>query len=531
MDHVLRDTLRRIRLPELSAFLLLPLLYYLGAKFGASFTVMPEGIVILWPPNSVLLTALLLFRGRHFVPFALLAIGAEVAADIGTFLLIEALLFGLINVAEALIAFVLLPRWHFNPRFTALEDVSKFVVAGPLVGAFTAALLGAAVYSSFRGAETGYLEFLRIWWFGDALGLMIFTPLLLSLWPRAGCAGPTRGTVHPADAMIGLMALLALGFLIASRNGRLFGMHVGPVLLLPFVIFIAARFTLCVAAFSVALVAMVVIVMLTHGNNPFGNQPALNAVVQVQEFIFILSLLALGLAALLSQLRTKQKEIQLANQHLSALNHDLEVRVAERTTELSTLNTQLTHLALTDSLTGVLNRRAFFDAAQREIQHSKRYGRPLAVMILDLDHFKSINDRYGHQGGDRVLQQVATLIGGVIRASDTLARYGGEEFVLLAPETDLESAIALGVRILQALRTVAIPSKQGSIHITASLGITVRTEGEEKIEQLLKRADEALYAAKAGGRDQVVAVVPDQPLRVVYPQTSSLDTQLPPTSG
>jgi diguanylate cyclase (GGDEF)-like protein len=237
----------------------------------------------------------------------------------------------------------------------------------------------------------------------------------------------------------------------------------------------------------------------------------------VQEFIFILSLLALGLAALLTQLRTKQQEIELANQYLSTLNHDLEVRVAERTTELSALNTQLTHLALTDSLTGVLNRRAFFDAARREIEHSKRHARPLAVMILDLDHFKSINDRYGHQAGDRVLQQTATLIGGVIRASDTLARYGGEEFVLLAPETGLESAITLGVRILQAVRTAAIPSKQGSIRLTASLGVTVRCEDEEQVEQLLKRADEALYMAKAGGRDLVVAVIVNQPPRVVHP--------------
>jgi diguanylate cyclase (GGDEF)-like protein len=529
MDHVLRDTLRRVRPPELSAFLLLPLLYYLGAKFGASFTVMPEGMVILWPPNSVLLSALILFRGRHFVPFALLAIGAEIAADMGSFQLVEALLFGLINVAEAWIAFVLLARWHFDPRFAALEDVSKFVVAGPLVGAFTAALLGAAVYSYFRGTQTGYLEFLRIWWFGDALGLMIFTPLLLSLWPGAGVARPTLSAIHPADVIIGLVALAALGFLIASRNGMLFGMHVGPVLLLPFVIFVAARFTLRAAAFSVGLVAMVVIVMVTHGNNPFGDQPALHAVVQVQEFIFILSLLALGLAALLTQLRAKQREIQLANQHLSALNRDLEVRVAERTTELSALNTQLTHLALTDSLTGLLNRRAFFDAARREIEHSKRHGRPLAVMILDLDHFKSINDGYGHQAGDRVLQQTATLIGGVIRATDTLARYGGEEFVLLAPETDLESAITLGVRILQTLRTAAILSKQGSIRVTASLGTTVRYEGEEKVEQLLRRADEALYAAKAGGRDQLVAIIANQPPRVVYPQTRSLE--IPPHSS
>lgn len=521
MNNTLRDNLRRIQWSsDLSAFLLVPLFYYLGAKFGASFTVMPEGLAILWPPNSVLLVALIIFQGRHFVPFALLVIGAEIAADMGIFQLSEALLFGFTNVAEASIAFVILRRWQFNPRFAALSDVSKFVVAGPLVGAFIAALVGASIYSYFRGAETGYLEFLRIWWFGDAFGLMIFTPLLLSLWRRAGdAATPTLVALRASDALIGLMALTALGLLMASQSGILFGMHVGPVLLLPFVIFIAARFELRWTAFAVAVVALVTIVMITRGNNPFGDQPAHDAVIQVQEFIFILSLLGLGLAALLSQLRTKQNEIEVANQNLNTLNHNLGARVAERTAELNMLNAQLAHLALTDPLTGILNRRAFFDVAQREIEHSKRYERPLAVMILDIDHFKSINDGYGHQAGDRVLQQTAALIGSVVRASDTLARYGGEEFVLLLPETDRESAITLASRILQTLRAAAIPSERGMIHVTASLGITVLCEAQEEVEQLLKRADEGLYAAKAGGRDHLVVVIPNQRQCAVYAQT------------
>jgi diguanylate cyclase (GGDEF)-like protein len=116
-----------------------------------------------------------------------------------------------------------------------------------------------------------------------------------------------------------------------------------------------------------------------------------------------------------------------------------------------------------------------------------------------------------------VLLQVATLIGTSVRADDTLARYGGEEFVLLAPETDVESSVSLAKRILLTLRTAAISSDRGAIHVTASLGVAVCRDGQEPVDQLLKRADEGLYAAKAGGRDRLVVVLPNQPQQVVVP--------------
>jgi integral membrane sensor domain MASE1 len=226
------------RTPHCIDFLLLPLLYYLGAKAGVSLTVMPEGMAILWPPNSVLLTALLAFHGRGFLRFAVLALGAEIAADVPTFRLHEAFLFGLTNIVEATMAWGLLTRWHFNPRFTALHDCVKFVVAGPLMSAFVAACCGALIYSVFRGTETGYVEFLRIWWFGDALGLMILTPLLLSIWSQAGTDTPRPPAFRLADGLVSLAALAVLGLLIASRGGIWHGIHVGPVILLPFVIFV-----------------------------------------------------------------------------------------------------------------------------------------------------------------------------------------------------------------------------------------------------------------------------------------------------
>lgn len=352
------------RAPRFIDFILLASLYYLGAKAGVVLTVMPEGMAILWPPNSVLLAVLISFRGRGFISFAALTIVAEVAADLPTFRLHEAILFGLTNVAEATIGYALMNRWNFSLRFAAVNDLVKFVVAGPLISAFIAACCGASIYTAFRGTETGYFEFLRIWWFGDALGLMILTPMLLSLWSPAGDA-PPLAAFRLSDALVGLAAIAILGMLIASDGGTLFGMRIGPVLILPFVIFVAARFRLIWTSVTVAVVALVVVTMMTRGYSPFGQMPPREAVIQAQEFIFIMSLMALGLSGLLSQVRAKQIEIERAQTELShraealdqsnkelrraeanvlTLNEGLERRVQERTQELEHALTQVKRL-------------------------------------------------------------------------------------------------------------------------------------------------------------------------------------------
>ena len=268
-------------------FLLLPLLYYLGARLGVSFTVMPEGAAILWPPNSVLLAFLLIFGGRYFLPFAGLALLAEIAADVPVFTVPEATLFGLANILEAAIAYTLLSRWRFNRQFASLDDLLKFVMAAPLISAGVAAVFGAYTYNAFRGAETGYLEFFRIWWFGDALGLMILTPLWLRLWPSPEAAKSDFGKLTPIDALVSGLGLLALGLLIASRDGSLLGMHVGPVLFLPFIIFVAVRLDVRWTAVIVAAFSFAIVAMMTGGRMPFGDLPSRQAVIAAQEFIFI----------------------------------------------------------------------------------------------------------------------------------------------------------------------------------------------------------------------------------------------------
>jgi diguanylate cyclase (GGDEF)-like protein len=129
-------------------------------------------------------------------------------------------------------------------------------------------------------------------------------------------------------------------------------------------------------------------------------------------------------------------------------------------------------------------------------------------MILDLDHFKEVNDRYGHHAGDAVLKKVAETLSRDIRAADTLARYGGEEFVLISPETGLDGAVQAANRMGASLRTRSIPVDGAEVRVTASIGVTVIDPHNEDLDTALKRADAALYTAKTSGRDKVIVLPP-----------------------
>ncbi len=172
-------------------------------------------------------------------------------------------------------------------------------------------------------------------------------------------------------------------------------------------------------------------------------------------------------------------------------------------TELHMMKEELQRQASTDVLTGLHNRRSFYEYAQREFSRSVRTRLPLSVIALDIDHFKSVNDRYGHPVGDAVLIAVAKRCLEVVREADLLARTGGEEFSLILPETPLHTAMDVAER-LRALfdgHDLQIPGE--SISINMSLGVAMRTSNEKSFDSLFSRADKALLQAKQQGRNQV----------------------------
>lgn len=172
---------------------------------------------------------------------------------------------------------------------------------------------------------------------------------------------------------------------------------------------------------------------------------------------------------------------------------------------------ELERLANTDPLSGLPNRRAFTRAARLALVEGEGGGLPLSIIMLDIDHFKSINDAHGHDGGDRVIRMLPRLLKGTLRQSDLIARWGGEEFIVLLPNTGEAAASGIAERLRQTIEVTPLDLRNGStISVTASLGVIACQSGHEILETIVQRADRALYAAKKAGRNRVSIYRGDQ---------------------
>jgi two-component system, cell cycle response regulator len=189
-------------------------------------------------------------------------------------------------------------------------------------------------------------------------------------------------------------------------------------------------------------------------------------------------------------------------------HHELEVRLRTGV-RITGLQRQLVEarealrvLALFDALTGLVNRPAVLDTLWRELARAERAGTPLSVVIVDIDHFKRVNDTRGHGGGDVVLREVARRMSSAVRPQDAIGRYGGEEFLLVLPGCDALGAAVVAERLRAAVAATPIPLEGGAIEVTCSFGVAAATRGIQS-GPLIELADAALYAAKRGGRDRV----------------------------
>jgi diguanylate cyclase (GGDEF)-like protein len=172
--------------------------------------------------------------------------------------------------------------------------------------------------------------------------------------------------------------------------------------------------------------------------------------------------------------------------------------------ELRQAYARVSEQARTDELTNLANRRAFVELGTAALDQARRYGRPLALVMLDIDHFKKINDTYGHAAGDAALRATASVLRKAARASDTPGRLGGEEFAVLLPETNAAEALVVAERIREDVKALVVANEGATIRFTGSIGIAEQTGDTDTIDMLLHNADEALYEAKEGGRDRVV---------------------------
>ena len=189
------------------------------------------------------------------------------------------------------------------------------------------------------------------------------------------------------------------------------------------------------------------------------------------------------------------------NASLVALNTNLDVMVQTCTHELEARNRELSELAVRDSLTGVYNHSTTIELLEQLLNQSQRYEFPIATVMLDIDNFKQLNDSFGHQFGDHVLEEVSQTLAKSVRGADVVGRYGGEEFLIVMPHADTLAAREYGERVLALIREIHI----GDNHISASIGVSVfHPRGHcASAQEVIRRADEALYRSKREGRDRL----------------------------
>ncbi|MBB2961425.1 sensor domain-containing diguanylate cyclase [Methylobacterium sp. R2-1] len=247
---------------------------------------------------------------------------------------------------------------------------------------------------------------------------------------------------------------------------------------------------------------------LTEAVDRIGRQPNARMTDRVHGSPEVLRL-STAIRSLLRRIGTAEEDARLSRVEATDAVHAAEDRVRRLGADLRAMQV----LADTDGLTGLLNRRAFLPLANDAMSYFKRYRRGICVLMIDIDHFKRVNDLYGHAAGDEVIRQVGRIIRDAIRTTDKVARFGGEEFVVLLRETDLQGATLFAERIRQTVAGTVFEPEGQCLRATISVGMAGADVADDDIDHTIERADRALYAAKSGGRNCVrsaeTAAAPD----------------------
>lgn len=347
---------------------------------------------------------------------------------------------------------------------------------------------------------------LRIGRFFMAAGTSLLVCLALLLSAFLGLV-PWRVA---SDGTIALVALSAL-FYVVFRTGlnlrlsdpSLTTEQVGAAILLlayimlhagpmrgAFTVFYLVAMLFGVLRLSAArLMALALIALLAHGtvlHLSYVRDPTMNVKAALTEFAVLMIVLPWFAA-------------------MGGYVNRLRVRLSESHRELKRAFDQIGELAIRDDLTGAYNRRFLMETLARERSRAERLDEPFSVCLLDIDHFKSINDTLGHAAGDAVLKVFAALAPRGMRGIDTFGRFGGEEFLLVLPGTGREGALAAGERVRAATEGAVFPGVPAERRVTVTVGVATRVKGED-VAAVLARADEALYQGKRAGRNRVVAL-------------------------
>jgi diguanylate cyclase (GGDEF)-like protein len=440
---------------------LLTVVYFAAARLGLQVAYLNPSATPVWPPTGIALAALLVL-GYRVSPAIWL--GAFLANLATTGALVSSAGIAVGNTVEALAGAWLVNRFAGGRHAVERSaDLFKFAVLAA-VSTGISATLGVLSLSADGFVQPGTHGAVWLtWWLGDLVGALIVAPLVL-LWSADWRL--RFSPVRAGETTALLLAVLAGGLVM-------FGGFLPPFpltfLSLPLLLWPAFRFGPREAVSVAALLGMIAVAGTLRGVGSFAGGSPNHSLLLLQSFMGVSTLTALAVAG----------------------------EVAER----KRLEARLSHLADYDSLTDVLSRRRFQEQLEQQLADTRRYGTPAALLFVDMDDFKSVNDRFGHAAGDKVLAGVAALLRGRLRDSDSLGRIGGDEFVVLLPHTDREQAEAVAGQLLKAIATQPTVLGEKEIRSAASIGIALLSDHGQTLEEVLAHADDAMFAAKAAGHN------------------------------
>jgi len=445
---------------RLATIIALGLFYFAAAKLGLKYASVNPSAIGAWLPSGIGLTALLVFGYRVWPA---IFIGAFLANVTTAGSVLSSTAIGIGNTLEGLLGCHLVNRFAAKQRFfERAQDIFGFTFLAGMVSPTVGATVGVTALA--LAGFTNWVLYPTVWytwWSGDGVGALVVTPLVL-LWRQNPHLKWSRNQIIEL-ALLSFGLFFTADFVFGQRFHSVVKNYPLEYLCIPFLIWAAFRFGRRKAATATFFLAVIATWGTVRGFGPFAQLQSLSFLL-LHVFLGIVAIASLTLAAEVSEHRRAEERVR--------------------------------QLAVTDPLTGLANYRRLLSALDLEIKRYGRTGRSFALLLLDLDGLKRINDGYGHLVGSRALCRLGEALRVHCREVDTPARYGGDEFAVVLPETSAKDARQIAARIRHR-----VANDEEKPRISVSVGIAVFPEDGENIESLFSHADRSLYDMKRQPHD------------------------------